>query len=425
MRKQLFLQLPAGTLDDASELRWVLRDDERPAGSLFRGTLDETVKQAAGARVVLLAPGEDVLLASVELPSLGRQRLARAVPFAMEEQVADDVDELHFALGTRDEQGRVHNAVVSREKIDAWLDGLRSAGLQADVLASEVLGVPREAANDAERHWTLLADGERCLLRLDQQRGLALDTANLAVVLQAALDEAGNALPAGIDVLSCDDDGFAASEPYRQLCALAEEHGIAVALRPQDEDRVLLLARGFDEKQAINLLQGDYSRRQQLEKMLRPWRPAMLLLGLWLVVQLGSMGLEYQRLSQRNTEMREQIVALYREAFPEARKVVDPRVQMERGLEKLRGSAGGQADLLSFVARAGPVFKATPKLKLRSVRYKEGRLDIDLEIDDLQALDQLKQRLADEAGLRVEIVSASSRDGKVESRIALHAGGAA
>jgi len=423
VRKQLFLQLPADGLNEADEWCWVLRDDERPAGSLFRGVLAETVKQAAGARVVVLVPGVDVLLASTELPGLNRQRLARAVPFALEEQLASDVEELHFALGHRDDDGRIHNAVVARDKIAAWLERLRAAGLQADVMLSEVLAVPREAANDAGRHWTLLIDGARCLLRTDSQHGLALDLDNLSVVLQAALDEAGDSLPASLDVKICGDDTFSDSDDYRQLGQVCEEAGIGVERQLQDDDGALLLARGFDEKVAINLLQGDYSRRGQLEKLLRPWRPAILLLGLWLVVQLGAMGLEYSRLSKQDTEMREQITALYREAFPQARKVVNPRVQMERGLAKLRGTSGGQTDLLGFIGKAGPILKATPGLKLRSLRYKENRLDIDLEISSLQTLDKLKQRLADEAGLTVEIVSASSRDGKVESRIALQSGG--
>ncbi|MCF6211149.1 MAG: type II secretion system protein GspL [Gammaproteobacteria bacterium] len=423
MRKQLILPLPADGLNETNELCWVLRDDECPAGNLFHGVLAEAVKQAAGARVVVLVPGEDVLLASAELPGLNRQRLARAVPFALEEQLASDVEDMHFALGSRSDDGRIHNAVVARGKIAAWLESLRAAGLQADVMLSEVLAVPREAANDAGRHWSLLIDGLRCLLRTDSQHGLALDLNNLPVILQAALDEAGDSLPASLDVKICGDDTFSGSDDDRQLIRVCEEAGIDVVLQPQEEDGALLLARGFDEKEAINLLQGDYSRRGQLEKLLRPWRPAILLLGLWLVVLLGAMGLEYSRLSQQDAEIREQITALYREAFPEARKVVDPRVQMERGLAKLRGSGGGQTDLLGFIGKAGPVLKATPGLKLRSLRYKENRLDIDLEINSLQTLDKLKQRLADEAGLTVEIVSASSRDGKVESRIALHGGG--
>ena len=425
MRKQLFLQLPADGPSEAGDWCWVVRDDERPGGSLFRGSLADSVKQAAGARVVVLVPGVDVLLASVELPGLNRQRLARAVPFALEEQLASDVEELHFALGQRDDDGRIHNAVVAREKIAAWLEQLRAAGLQADVMLSEVLAVPREAANDAGRHWSLLIDGARCLLRSDGQQGLALDLDNLAVVLQAALDEAGDDLPARLDVKVCGDVDFSASDHYRQLGETCAAAGIELVLQPQEDDGTLLLARGFDEKAAINLLQGDYSRRGQLEKLLRPWRPAVLLLGLWLVVQLGAMGLEYQRLSAQNEEMREQITTLYREAFPQARKVVNPRVQMERGLAKLRGGGGAQMDLLGFIAKAGPILKATPGLKLRSLRYKENRLDIELEIGSLQTLDKLKQRLGDEAGLAVEIVSASSRDGKVESRIALQSGGEA
>ena len=425
MRKQLFLQIPSAGLDDTSELRWVVRDDERPAGSLFHGKLSETVQQAVGARVVVLVPGADVLLASADLPGLNRQRLVRALPFALEEQLASDVDELHFALGNRADDGRICNAVVAREKIEFWLASLKSAGLQADVISSDVLGVQHAAANGAGKHWSLLLNGEQCLLRTDAQQGVALDRENLSFLLQALLDGAEAALPTCLDIKVCADDAFADSDDYRQLCQVCEEKGIAVDLQPQDEDGVLLLARGFNEQNAINLLQGDFSRRQQLEKILRPWRPAMLLLGLWLVVQLGAMGLEYSRLSKQNTVMRDQVTALYREAFPQARKVVNPRVQMERGLEKLRGSGGGQMDLLGFVAKAGPILKATPALKLRTARYKENKLDLDLEIDNLQALDKLKQQLVEQAGLAVDIVSASSRDGKVESRIALHSGGGA
>ena len=342
----------------------------------------------------------------------------------MEEQLADDVERLHFALGQRGGDGAIFNAVVARDKLESWLQPMRSAGLQVDVMSSEVLGVPLVAANDAGRRWSLLIDTQRCLLRTGTQQGMALDHGNLSLVVQAALDDAGDALPGSLEVTLCGDDEFAASDDYRQLCHVCEENGVSIELHRAEEDCPLLLARGFDEQQAINLLQGDFSRRQQVEKLLRPWRPAMLLLGLWLVVQLGVMGLEYQRLSAQNSAMRDQVTALYREAFPQARRVVNPRVQMERGLQKLRGGgAGGDLQLLDFVAKAGPVLKAAPGLKLRTVRYRDNKLDIDLEIDNLQALDRLKQALADKAGLSVDIVSASSRDGKVESRLALHSGG--
>jgi general secretion pathway protein L len=183
------------------------------------------------------------------------------------------------------------------------------------------------------------------------------------------------------------------------------------------------LAQGFDGQYAINLLQGDYSRKQQLEKLLRPWRPTIILLGLWLLMQVGMFVVEYSRLSTNNAELKAQIEAVYRDAFPQSRNIVNPKVQMQRGLEKLR-SGGGQNDgLLPLLAQAGAVFKDTDGVVLRTLRFKANKLDVDIEMPDLQSLDKLKQRLSDEARLSVEIVSASSREGKVESRLALQSAG--
>jgi len=421
MKKQLFIHLPA---TDGELAHWVLRDDSQPQGRLHSGSLDEATALAAGARVIALVPGSDVLLTSAELPGLGRQRLARAVPFALEERLADDVETLHVALGQRDDEGRLHNAVVSRERLENWMERCRAAGLQVDVMTSEVLGLPREmAANDAGPRWILLVREHQFLLRSGEQQGLAVELEALPVVLAAALDEAGERLPSAIEVRVYGNDGFADSPQGQALAELCAQHALALDYRPVAEADTLLLARGYREQAAINLLQGDYSRRQQLAQLLRPWRPALVLLGLWLALQLGAMGIEYQRLAAQNADMGARITALYREAFPEARKVVNPRVQMERKLEKLRAGGGSQGGLLPMLAKAGPVIQSSEGLKLRNLRYKDGHLDLDLEIGDLQALDRLKQGLGEKAGMAVEIVSASARDGKVESRLALRPGG--
>ncbi len=63
------------------------------------------------------------------------------------------------------------------------------------------------------------------------------------------------------------------------------------------------------------------------------------------------------------------------------------------------------------------MFRATPGLVLRSVRFKNGLLDVDLEVPNLQALDQLKQNLMNSQKLEVEIQSAASRNNKVQGRL--------
>jgi general secretion pathway protein L len=423
MRKQMLIQMPAASADDATAAAWLLRDEEQPGGRFFQGPLTDAATQAMGARVVALVPGADVLLTRMDMPNLNRSNLAKALPYALEEQLASDVEELHVAIGNRDASGRVANAVVSRRAIDSWLENLKQAGVHADVLASEVFGVPLEEDAGTVR-WGLLVDGARAFLRTAPQAGLAAETENLPAVFQALLDEAGDAPPAELSVTVCGADVFSASSACAALRALCEGQGMALKLRHSAEACPVLLAQGFNEQEAINLLQGDYSRKQQLEKLLRPWLPAAVVLGLWLVLHIGLTGFEYVRLSAEDKALRAQIEAVYREAFPDARNVVNPKVQMEQALAKLHGGSKPGGGFLSLLAESGKVFKDTTGLKLRNLRYKEGRLEVDLEVADLQILDNLKQRLMDEAKLKVEIVSASSRDDKVETRITVAGGGA-
>ncbi len=432
MRKQLFIQLFEQQTGQVTEdgavavlpASWVLRDEQRPTGALFHGNLQEAAAQAVGARVSVLVPGVDVVLAQVELPAMKAQRLARAVPFALEEQLAGDVDDLHVAIGQRDAQGWVANAVVSRQRLDDWLEQLKVAGLQADVMTPEMFGLQWDAEDAlGQNRWSMLIDGQSGLLRTGAQTGLAFETDSLLSVLQACVDDAGDTPPASLQLTVCDEGAFAGSDEYRALSALCTEQNIDLLLDTKSEARSVMLAQSFDEQRAINLLQGDYSRKQQLEKLLRPWRPALILGGLWWLLQAGMFVVEYNHLSTQSSELKEQIETVYREAFPKSRNIVNPKVQMQRGLEKLRGGSGQNDGLLALLTQAGAVLKDTSGASLRTLRFKNGKLDVDVNMPDLQSLDKLKQRLSDEAKLKVEIVSASSRDGKVESRLSLQAAG--
>jgi general secretion pathway protein L len=354
------------------------------------------------------------------------------VPFALEEQLTEDVDDLHVAVGRRDKRGQVANAVVSRTRLDGWLAQLKAAGLQADVMTPEMFGLQWDAVDaSAASRWSMLIDGQSGLLRTGAQTGLAFEIDSLLPVMQACIDEAGVSPPNSLQVLLCDaadgENKFTDSDEYRALAALCAEQGIDLSLDRHNEARSVMLAQGFDEQHAINLLQGDYSRKQQLERLLRPWRPALILAGVWLLFQVGVFTVEYSRLSSQSSELKSQIEAVYREAFPQSRNIVNPKVQMQRGLEELRSGGGGGEGLLPLLAQTGAVLNDTPGASMRTLRFsnkgKGSKLDLDVNMPDLQSLDKLKQRLTDDAGLKVEIVSASSRDGKVESRLSLQAAG--
>src|SRR5690606_2628720 len=77
------------------------------------------------------------------VPVKGGARLQAALPYAFEEFLAEDVDQLHFAAGTRRESGRVPVSIVSRETLDEWQRRLAEAGLGPAAMIPENHGLAR------------------------------------------------------------------------------------------------------------------------------------------------------------------------------------------------------------------------------------------------------------------------------------------
>lgn len=414
MRNRLFIRfapLMPGNGEDISpgEISWVRMQGTEPLGSVTRGLLEEEAAALAGGgyQIIVLVPGADVLLTQAAVPTQNRQRLARALPFALEERLGSEVEDLHFALGRRQEDNQISAAVVDRARMDTWLAGLREAGLQPDIVSPETLALPSKPGT-----WLVLKENIGTMVRTGPQSGFAADSDNLDILLNMALDEAEAARPTQVHLLDCTPDSTALPE------TTTAHPDIGIAIEACDEEPLALLAKSFDEQNAINLLQGDYSRGEQLGKLWRPWRPALALVMVWLLVQVGTMVTEANRLSRKAPRLQQQVEQIYRKTFPDARKVVNPRVQMERALEALRSNKGqGGEGFLKVLASSGPSLQEAPNLHLRNVSYKDGELNLDLEIQDLQALDQLKQRLGGQSELEVEIQSASSLADKVESRL--------
>src|SRR5690606_31283561 len=132
--------------------------------------LSDAAPAAAGRRVVVLVPGTDVLLAEPVLPLKSSAKLAQVVPFALEEQLAEDVEDLHFAVGKRADRPGTPVAVVSHERMTQWQVTLRTAGIDVDAIYAETSVLP-VTPNGV----SLLIDGSRVYVRREGTPGAVLD----------------------------------------------------------------------------------------------------------------------------------------------------------------------------------------------------------------------------------------------------------
>lgn len=380
------------------------------AGQASRhGSLQEAAEKSVGHRAVVLVPAADVTLTGASMPAAQRQRLRQAVPFALEEQLAADVDRLHFALGKRDKSGWLPVAVADRVCMDRWFAALNEAGIHSSAMLPDVLALPL-----AENGWTLLLKEGEALLRTGRTTGFAFDPALADTFVGIALEQA-EVKPELLRIFDC------AHGDVETIEQAARANEIAVSTESCAAGAVAVFARGVAEGIELDLLQGDYSRREQIGRLWRPWRPAAAMAGILLLVQGGMAVAEYARLSGEAERLTRQVEATYRDAFPDARNVVDPKVQMERRLQALRGG-GGAGGFGGLLATAGPVLANVEGAGVSALRYKDQGLQIELQLANLQELDRLKQLLS-QAGLRVQIDTASSENGHVESRLTVQEAG--
>jgi len=116
MSDRLLLRLSAH-----GSLAWLrLGADGLPAGTSARG-LPPAPLLAAASRVTVLVPAADVLLLEAPAPIRQRAQLQRAVPYAVEDQLAQAVEDLHFALAPEAQEGRIGVAVLARSALQRWL----------------------------------------------------------------------------------------------------------------------------------------------------------------------------------------------------------------------------------------------------------------------------------------------------------------
>jgi len=403
MRDRLFLRIEPGFPEQVSWLR--VSDDAERRWSLAHGALTDVGHEAAGCQLIVLVPGADVLLTEAAVPSRQRQHIINAVPFALEDQLASDIDELHFALGPRNEAGIVAVAVVAQQTMRDWLMQLRAAGLEPDIMVPDVLALPLP-----DNDWTVLHDGGVVLVRQGPYAGAAIDMAAAAAWFDLALGEQGD-VPAQIRLFDCQYGSDA------ELVLNASTVPIdAVA---QQEVPLQWLAQHFSSAHSINLIQGDYSPREQIGRLLRPWRVAGGLLAVLIILAVGQTVMDFMLLSKTSERLTTEINQVYLDTFPDARKVVDARLQMERKLAELATGGGVGQGFLSLLALSSKPLQSIESVELQHAIYQDGRLNLSLRIKSLQLLEQLKQALLSDKVLNVEIQSAASRDDVVDVRMQL------
>jgi general secretion pathway protein L len=411
MPQTLLLRLPP---PGQEETEWLILDESgAPTPTRQRGSLSLAAAVWRSGRVVVLAPATQILLAEPELPPGGGAKLARAVPFALEEQLTEDVDQLSFAIGHRRGNGTVPVAVVGRSVLQGWIADLSAAGLEPQAIYPDISLMPENPAQTI-----LWLESDRLAVRRPGAIPFAVELAPVKEALVVA-GVIGDPLQGGEEpkpkesaiLYVTRDDWARVQEDFEEL--LEEFASLKVQLLA--DGPLPWLARGMNTSDAVNLLQGEFSRTADYSERWRQWRLAASLAAALLVVHVAAQALQIRQAKHESAALDTQISQVFTLAMP-GDASTDPRRQMQSRLERIRKAGAGPQYFLRTLQTLSGALAVTPQTTISALSYRENALDMTVNAPSLAALSQLTQFVGKE-GLNAEIQSSNPVATGVEAHL--------
>ncbi|MGH8254541.1 MAG: type II secretion system protein GspL [Steroidobacteraceae bacterium] len=408
MAEWLIVRMPRAAGTPAA---WLVIDEAgRPHSGVQAGTLQSAAAFAAGRRVAVLVHAAEVLSLEAELPAKAGARAAQLVPFALEEQLANDVDAHHFAVAPASDAGRTAVSVVSHTLLDEWRTQLADAGLTPEVLCSEAELLPRMTGQTIA-----LLDGDTLMLSVGTEKPTAVLSAP-ASGFSSALDIAlgDTAIETNLQLYSNPIDWQRRSgeiEGTRSRLAGLHTQLLASGALPW-------LAAQWPTAAPINLLQGQYAARTSLRANWSRWRVAAGLAAALLLLHAGSQLYALWHLGREARALDEQVSTLAGPQYAGANESIRPRLEAEL---RDSGASGGRSGLLPALQVLAQAISGAPGAHLRSLNFHDGALELKVRASDAQSIDRINQALR-AAGWQADLVSGGAAGEAFEGNIALRGG---
>lgn len=325
--------------------------------------LGELTPYAEKRSCIALLPGNECLIKRVEIPKGAARQFDSMLPFLLEDEVAQDIEDLHLTILDKD---ATHATVcgVEREWLKQALDTFREANIIFRKVLPDTLALPLEdqgiSALQIDQHW---------LLRQSNYQAVSINEAWLAMFLQsdwvALDDEEQSPTIFSYTALPSDD--------------IQQQSGIEWQAKPAELVMSLLSQQAITS--GVNLLTGTFKTKSSFSKYWRVWQKVAIAACLLVAVIVTQQVLKVQQYEAQAEAYRTESERIFRSVLPGKQRI--PTVsylkrQMNDEAKKYGGSGDGDS-LLGWLALLPETLGQVKAIEVNSIRYDGNRSEVRLE----------------------------------------------
>jgi general secretion pathway protein L len=383
----LYIRPAASALAGATAISDWLWLSNAPQAELCSGA-----KPPASAQATLLLPASWMHIRRLQLPQMSAAKLAQALPFALEDYLAGEVEQLHIVNSRQQPDGSVLVAAIEPHLLQSVIEQLQTHDIKPKSAKADALCLPWQSDSNS-----IMQLQEDWLLRDHRGDAMCLSAEELDW-LQSTQD--------------ADTQwhwyGSARQQPPTQLKGHLHQHQIIEPLQA-------LSAASTNVE--LELLRGRFSSQEQQQTRL--WRPPAIAAAVLLLVGSGYAISDYLLLQDQLQQHQQQVQSLMRQTFPEITTIVNPRVQAERALAARTGSDHDQ--LLRLLQITAPVIAAQQLTSLQSLEFASEELRLQLRTASVTRLDEMLLQLRQQ-GLQARLEGVTSDADSVRAGVVISGG---
>jgi general secretion pathway protein L len=170
-------------LDDAADsISWMMFENGQASIHPQQGTLADLPKVGPKVDVVLFVPTANINLLNITLPDMPSAHRAQAALYALEEQLAEDVQDLHAVVWQQAEQNQYGVAIIRKSLLQNWLNKLHAINIFPIGIYPDIVAIP---ANDNE--WAVVSHGELIYVKITREMGFAIESDFVQAILANTL----------------------------------------------------------------------------------------------------------------------------------------------------------------------------------------------------------------------------------------------
>lgn len=342
----------------------------------------------------------------VNLPGVSKRHLDKALPFALEESLIEEVE--HFHIVTAGHKGKAKHRVyaIKRDIMEKLIDACEIYNIQLRELIPETSLLSKNS---------FVKDGGDWLFSLKGNVEGRYPAALLSTLLESAFSEEREIKELSIDVFNVDIDESKLLKS--QLETNFAETFDQINLQMSDYLQVI---EGNIESDHADLLTGSLKVSEPKKtKQKQWWEPAAAIAAAWVVI-IGLVFLvESSQIKSKQKAVHGETVSLYKQLFP------GERVRsLERQIKGKLSSGNSNAEAVGFIPLLHSSVSVLQQENLKKAiqwqnfRYndRQGNLQIEITATELSQVQKYKT-LLEAKGLSVEISSAVNEGQIVKGRL--------